>query len=568
MKLARTIIAITVTLLLGNVATATAYVGECTNFQIDQQRIIQQLLKAGLEGTTNSNFKNIDVAVEGMIGDIASKGIANSDNFDADQEGRDCAYALAEEAKDQWTGYMAKYAEKKRVAEEAEAAVKVEVERKQRENEARIAAEAERRQAEIDAKRREQEAKLAAEAERKRKIEEANQAELKKKHDADARKATKLKTRKKAEAAKRAKLKKENERKAAEAAKRKADLRAQIEIDKAWLAIDEGDYSKAVTIFSELAVDGNATAQHDLALLYEAGSGVRRSDEQALKWFTEAAKQDNADAQYMVGVYHADGVGTDVSLSKAAKWLLKSANNGNIEAQFSVAEMFFIGSGVEQSFDDAEKWYAVAEKNGHEEAGEKLLVARAAHEEAKRQAELKREKEKEEARKRAEVERRKKEDEERRIAELKRKQKEEKQRKKSEQKRKREEAAQEKVKADQKRKFERQQKQRALLKKYPEASKYSKKWSVGVEDFARAKEKLSSVAVDCKFMAQKRAKWDYDSMGFFHMAYKSWSMSNKNEMNVWGDDLKLQNGFGAWRQVTYFCTHNLSSNNTVLNSVE
>jgi formylglycine-generating enzyme required for sulfatase activity len=369
MKLARTMMVIAVVIALGNVATASAFVGECSNFQIDQQRIVQLLLKAGLEGTTNSNFKNIDVAVEEMIGDIASKGIANSQDFDADQKGRDCAYALAEEAKEKWSGYMAKYAEKKRVAEEAEATVKAEVERHQRENEARITAEAKRKQAEIDVKRREEEARIAVEAERKRNAEVKKQATAKKKRKTLARKRANEKRKREAKAAK---LRKENEGKATAGAKGKAEQKAKFAMDKAWLAIIDKDYETAIQILTELAESGRLRAQLDLGLLYEAGRGVPRSDKNALLWFIKAAEQGHTDTQYKVGKFFAEGNGVNVSYAVAAEWFLMAARRGHVDAQFSIAEMYFSGSGVEESFEKAEIWYAKAEKQGHPKAEIKL----------------------------------------------------------------------------------------------------------------------------------------------------------------------------------------------------
>jgi TPR repeat protein len=507
MKFAGAIIATTVALLFGNISTASAFVGECTNFQIDQDEIVQLLLKAGLEGTTNSNFKNIDVAVEDMISEIASKGVANSQDFDADQAGRDCAYALAEEAKDQWAGYMAKYIEKKRREEEALAKRKAEdkqrqaeIERKQRENEVRIAVEAERRKAEIDRKRREQEAKIVADAkrkqveverkrvesERKRKADAVRHAKLKQGREAEIRRKAEEKRKNKEEAVRRAKLKVDREnREAAEAEKREAEKRAQIVIDEAWLAVDEGNDKKAVSLFGELVRVGNASAQHDLALMYETGKGVTQSDKEALRLFTLAAAQGHADAQYMIGYYHAEAIGTEKLFQTAAKWYLKAASLGHVEAQFSLAELYFRGEGVPRSFDNAEKWYLKAETEGHELAGDRLAKLDGARADAHRQAELekKRKEEKErkravleqkkkeeDARRRAELEQKREEDEARRQAELEQKQKEEETRRQAELELKEKEKEERKQKEEEERKQaeldNKRKAQRALESKY------------------------------------------------------------------------------------------------------
>jgi TPR repeat protein len=57
------------------------------------------------------------------------------------------------------------------------------------------------------------------------------------------------------------------------------------------LAMLKGDNETAVATFRPLAESGNADAQYHLGFMYQTGSGVKRSEKEALRWFSAAAAQ-------------------------------------------------------------------------------------------------------------------------------------------------------------------------------------------------------------------------------------------------------------------------------------
>src|SRR5262249_4557682 len=84
-------------------------------------------------------------------------------------------------------------------------------------------------------------------------------------------------------------------------------------------AYDRGDFKGAFDIWLPLAQKGNATAQHGVALLYELGRGVAKSDDkEAAKWYAAAAKQGVPDSQANLALMYAEGRGVDQDYTKAA----------------------------------------------------------------------------------------------------------------------------------------------------------------------------------------------------------------------------------------------------------
>src|ERR1700722_764089 len=67
--------------------------------------------------------------------------------------------------------------------------------------------------------------------------------------------------------------------------------------DKAGVRYQSGDHAGAGRLAEQAAEAGNPLAQLRLAMMYDKGDGVARSDRAALKWFTRAAKQGEPAAQ-------------------------------------------------------------------------------------------------------------------------------------------------------------------------------------------------------------------------------------------------------------------------------
>jgi len=89
------------------------------------------------------------------------------------------------------------------------------------------------------------------------------------------------------------------------------------------------NYKRAAGLFQAAADQGNRTAQFNLAIMYEAGNGVKKSNERAKACFELAALQNHAGAQFKMGFYYAEGEGVVQSNASAREWWTKAAQQGN-----------------------------------------------------------------------------------------------------------------------------------------------------------------------------------------------------------------------------------------------
>jgi len=63
-----------------------------------------------------------------------------------------------------------------------------------------------------------------------------------------------------------------------------------------WVALEKGEYAKALELFREPANQGHAQAQYFLGMMYDKGYGVTEDDQTAIKWHRKAAEQGHIDA--------------------------------------------------------------------------------------------------------------------------------------------------------------------------------------------------------------------------------------------------------------------------------
>ena len=87
-------------------------------------------------------------------------------------------------------------------------------------------------------------------------------------------------------------------------------------------------YETAFNEFKELAEQGEAAAQFNLALMYANGRGVLQDDKEAVKWYTKAAEQGDADAQFNLGLGYATGEGVLQDNVYAHMWGNIASSNG------------------------------------------------------------------------------------------------------------------------------------------------------------------------------------------------------------------------------------------------
>ena len=63
----------------------------------------------------------------------------------------------------------------------------------------------------------------------------------------------------------------------------------------------------------------------ELALCYELGCGVDRSDEEALDWYTKAANAGHSASHYSVGEHFEEARGVNMDHEEACLWYYRAA---------------------------------------------------------------------------------------------------------------------------------------------------------------------------------------------------------------------------------------------------
>ncbi|MCI0505439.1 MAG: sel1 repeat family protein [Gammaproteobacteria bacterium] len=135
-------------------------------------------------------------------------------------------------------------------------------------------------------------------------------------------------------------------------------------VDAAIAAVENQDYMTAYQIFKTLAVEGDAEAQHNLAILYRQGKGVMQNPKLAAVWFRKAADQGLASAQYYLGHMYDAGEGVEKNPQLAVQWYQKGAQGGDPLAQANLGVCYANGEGINQDIVLAYVWFSLAASQG------------------------------------------------------------------------------------------------------------------------------------------------------------------------------------------------------------
>ena len=82
-------------------------------------------------------------------------------------------------------------------------------------------------------------------------------------------------------------------------------------------------------LFEQLAMQGEARAQHQLGVMHQSGEGALQDDSTAVEWFRKAAEQGHADAQVQLGYMYLYGRGVTEDAGVAAHWYRQAAEQGS-----------------------------------------------------------------------------------------------------------------------------------------------------------------------------------------------------------------------------------------------
>ena len=135
-------------------------------------------------------------------------------------------------------------------------------------------------------------------------------------------------------------------------------------LDKGLEGYQAGDFKTALAQWLLFAEQGNASAQSNLALMYEHGKGVVQNHQSAVHWYTLAAEQGEAVAQANLGAMYDTGRGVAENDSTAIKWLNLAAAQGYAHAQAYLGVMYVNGEGVTADYLRAYMWWSLAADNG------------------------------------------------------------------------------------------------------------------------------------------------------------------------------------------------------------
>ena len=140
-------------------------------------------------------------------------------------------------------------------------------------------------------------------------------------------------------------------------------------VDDAIALLDAGKYEEAARQLEPLAEQGDATAQHRLAILYFYGHGVPEDENRALDLARRSAEAGNVDAMFLAGKIYVFGhtVPNDADAPdlEAAKWFYEAASRDHAEAEYHLGLLFLAGKGVIRSQEEAMKWIGRAAEHGH-----------------------------------------------------------------------------------------------------------------------------------------------------------------------------------------------------------
>jgi len=120
------------------------------------------------------------------------------------------------------------------------------------------------------------------------------------------------------------------------------------------------------------AEKGDATAQCALGACFEAGTGMLKDFEEAVKWYRRAAVQGDPMAECALGACYERGRGVSTDLAEAAKWYLQAAEQGYVRAQTKLGGFYAEGAGVKRDLAQACRWYEAAAAKGDETARKAL----------------------------------------------------------------------------------------------------------------------------------------------------------------------------------------------------
>ncbi len=128
-----------------------------------------------------------------------------------------------------------------------------------------------------------------------------------------------------------------------------------------YAAFEAKNFSQAMRLLLQFAEQGDADAQHKVAIMYQNGLGVVTSEEAALKWMTASAEQGNPIAQHGLGFMYMEGECVEKDINQAICWFEKAAAEGLVGSLTTLAMIYDEGLGdIPQDKEKAKELYKQA----------------------------------------------------------------------------------------------------------------------------------------------------------------------------------------------------------------
>ena len=117
---------------------------------------------------------------------------------------------------------------------------------------------------------------------------------------------------------------------------------------------------RAAEIFISCGYKGNADGYLAMADLHQRGMGVKKSEEEALRYFTLAAGLQSKIGTHNVGCAYFMGKGCVHSYKKALRYFKEAGELGHPLSMINAGNMYFNGYGTAVDLMEARKWYVRA----------------------------------------------------------------------------------------------------------------------------------------------------------------------------------------------------------------
>jgi hypothetical protein len=123
------------------------------------------------------------------------------------------------------------------------------------------------------------------------------------------------------------------------------------------------------------AEKGVPAACFELAACYESGRDVPKDVVKAIALYQQAAVAGEANGWFRLGKIFADGLGVEPDRPKALEYYRRGALAGVVEAQYNVGAMLVSARGVKRAWVEGLAWLIVATKHGAPPGGEQQVRA-------------------------------------------------------------------------------------------------------------------------------------------------------------------------------------------------